>query len=133
MTRKLSATRAADKKRLLQIGNRKDENGNPISAVMQTVKSLLPAHKPALHLEKLTGTKEQQGRHLLCGIRRENLELVTLLLRSDIGRDVLFALMGDARPEWFVKYRKSLDVNAAFKQLAEVERAIKRLQMEAAE
>lgn len=133
MSRKLSAPHAGAKKRLIPIGNQIVPNGNPISAVMQKVKELLPTQKPALHLQILSGAKEQQCRKLLCGERAENLEQVTALLRSEIGREVLIALMGDANPTWFSKYRKQLDVNAARRQLHETQRAIERLQAEAAE
>jgi hypothetical protein len=70
---------------------------------------------------------------MLCGQRAESAETLIALLRSDLGRDVLFALMGDASPDWFTRYRKQLDVNAARRQLAESQRLIERLQQEASE
>lgn len=70
---------------------------------------------------------------MLAGQRSENVETLTALLRSAFGRDILFALMGDASPEWFVRYRKQLDVNAARRQLAEAQAAIEKLQREAAD
>jgi hypothetical protein len=60
-------------------------------------------------------------------------ETLIALLRSDLGRDVLFALMGDASPDWFTRYRKQLDVNAVRRQLAESQRLIEQLQREASE
>lgn len=100
---------------------------------MQKVKGVLPATKSALHLHLLTGAPISTCEKLLCGQRTENAETLIALLRSDIGRDVLFALMGDASPEWFVKYRKQLDVNAVRRQLAETQRVIDALQKEASE
>jgi hypothetical protein len=100
---------------------------------MQKVLELLPTAKPAQHLAILTDVPLSTCQKMLCGIASENLELVTALLRSDHGREVLFALMGDANPPWFAKYRKQLDVNAARRQLLETQRAIEALQAEAAE
>ncbi|MBR0700150.1 hypothetical protein JQ599_09585 [Bradyrhizobium diazoefficiens] len=100
---------------------------------MQKVKSLLPAAKAAQHLHILTDQPLSTCEKLLCGQRAENAETLIALLRSDLGREVLFALMGDARPAWFTRYRKQLDVNAARRQLEESRRAIERLQREASE
>jgi hypothetical protein len=62
-------------------------------------------------------------REIILGGRARRLE--------DLGREVLFAVMGDAAPDWFVRYRKQLDVNAVRRQLSETERAIEALQREA--
>ena len=132
MTNKLAKPRAAAKSGVVPIGNRSVRKGNPISPVMQKVKSLLPAHKPSLHLEILIDQKEQHCRKLLSGHRTENAEILTRLLQSDMGREVLFALMGDARPEWFVKYRKQLDVNAVRRQVKETLRSLDAVQEEIA-
>lgn len=102
-----------------------------ISPVMQKVQDRLPRHKPAVHLNILTDIPVSTGEKLLSGQRGESAETLIALLRSSLGRDVLFALMGDATPEWFVRYRKQLDVNAARRQLAEAQRQIEALQAEA--
>ncbi|UZE47942.1 hypothetical protein ONR75_24200 [Rhodopseudomonas sp. P2A-2r] len=81
------------------------------------MQGLLPKSKPAVQLHILTDVPISTCEKMLCGQRPENVELLTALLRSDMGRDVLFALMGDARPAWFTRYRKQLDVNAAKRQL----------------
>ncbi len=100
---------------------------------MEKVKNLLPIKKPAQHLHILTDVPISTCEKMLCGQRAENAETLIALLHSDLGRDVLFALMGDAAPDWFVKYRKQLDVNAVRRQLAETQRAIEALQKEASE
>ncbi|QDM32072.1 hypothetical protein FNL55_12570 [Tardiphaga sp. vice352] len=100
---------------------------------MQKVKSLLPPVKAAQHLAILIDEPLSNCQKLLAGFRTENATVLTKLLRSPLGRDVLFALMGDESPEWFSKYRKQLDVNAARRQLEENRRAIEALQAEAAE
>jgi len=97
---------------------------------MQKVQNMLPRSKPAMHLHLLTDQPLSNCQKALAGTRAENLDLVTALLRSEMGREVLFALMGDARPEWFSKYRKQLDVNAAFRDLHEAKRKVEALQQE---
>jgi hypothetical protein len=95
---------------------------------MQKVRDLLPAHKSAHHLAILIDEPLGNCQKLLCGVRSENAAQLAKLLRSEFGREVLFALMGEARPDWFTRYRKQLDVNAARKQLAETQRAIETMQ-----
>jgi len=91
---------------------------------MQKVHDLLPTAKSALHLHILTDQPLSTCQKVLAGIRRENLDLVIALLRSEHGREVLFTLMGDAEPDWFVRYRKQLDVNAARRTYDEAVRQI---------
>lgn len=114
-------------------GNQPAEIGNQISPVMQVVKALLPPVKAAQHLALLIDEPLSNCQKLLAGFRTENAAVLTKLLRSSMGRDVLFVLMADENPEWFSKYRKQLDVNAARRQLLESQRAIEALQAEAAE
>ncbi|MCK1407633.1 hypothetical protein [Bradyrhizobium sp. 76] len=100
---------------------------------MATVQGLLPAVKAAQHLHIMTDVPVSTCEKLLSGQRGESSETLIAFLRSDLGRDVLFALMGDARPAWFTRYRKQLDVNAARRQLEQSMRAIEQLQREASE
>ncbi|WP_445493153.1 hypothetical protein [Rhodopseudomonas sp. RCAM05734] len=123
----------AGKKSDCRIRQSKPRIRQSISPVMQKVKSLLPSAKAAATLHILTDQPFSTCEKMLCGARPENVELLTALLRSDLGRDVLFALMGDARPEWFSRYRKQLDVNAARRQLLESQKLIEKLQQEAAD
>lgn len=104
-----------------------------ISPVMQKVLDLLPGTKAASHLHILTDAPVSTCEKVVCGQRGESLEMFLALLRSDIGRDVLFAAVGDASPDWFVRYRKQLDVNVVRRKLAESQRLIEQLQQEASE
>lgn len=105
----------------------------PISSVMQAVQGLLPTAKAAVHLHILTDVPVSTCEKLLCGQRAESAETLIAFLRSEIGREVLVALMGEARPAWFTRYQRQLDVNAARRQLAETQAMIERLQNEASE
>ncbi|HWW46569.1 MAG TPA: hypothetical protein VNZ94_01865 [Xanthobacteraceae bacterium] len=95
---------------------------NQISPAMQKVRDSLPPHKSAYHLHILTDQPLSTCQKMLTGGRAENLEMITALLRSEMGREVLFALMGDAQPAWFVRYSKQLDVERARKMLRDLER-----------
>jgi hypothetical protein len=100
---------------------------------MACVRGLLPQAKAAHHLAILIDEPLGNCQKLLSGHRTENAAQLAKLLRSELGRDVLFALMGEARPDWFTKYRKQLDVNAARKKLIEAQREIDGLQRELVE
>lgn len=95
---------------------------------MQKVRDLLPTTKAAQHLAILIDEPLGNCQKLLSGDRSENPRQLTKLLQSDFGRDVLFVLMGAARPAWFTRYQKQLDVNAARRQLMETQRQIESMQ-----
>ncbi|MCF2522343.1 hypothetical protein [Bradyrhizobium sp. G127] len=113
-----------------RIRNQNTQIRNQISPVMQKVRGLLPQQKAAQHLALLTDWPLSTCQKLLCGERRENAEQLTVLLRSDFGRDILFVLMGEARPDWFSKYSKQLDVIDANRALKEVEAKVETLRAE---
>lgn len=102
-----------------------------ISDAMRKARSLLPTTKAAKHLEILTDVPLSTCEKVISGGRSPNPEILVGLLRSDLGQDVLIALMGDAKPAWFVRYRKQLDVNALRRQLEETKRLADALQQEA--
>jgi hypothetical protein len=133
MTGKVAKGRRQAKNANSRIRNQNPQIRNQISPVMQKMRDLLPAQKAAQNLALLIDEPLSTCQKLLCGERSENSAILTKLLQSIHGREVLFVLMGDERPDWFSKYRKQLDVNAARRQLRETERAIERLQQEAAE
>ena len=113
-----------------RIRNQKRRIRNQISPFMQEVQSLLPKAKTAIELHILTDVPLSTCQKMLTGAAEENLRLVTALLRSKHGREVLFALMGDARPEWFAKYQKQLDVIDAHRQLRETKAKVDAIQAE---
>lgn len=108
--------------------NQEAQIRNRISPVMARVKALLPETKAAHHLSILIDEPLGNCQKLLSGHRSENAGQLAKLLRSALGRDVLFALMGEARPDWFSKYQKQLDVNAARRKLIEAQREIEAVQ-----
>lgn len=113
-----------------RIRNQKRQIQNPISPVMQEVRGLLPKHKAPVELHILTDVPISTCQKMLTGQTPENLKAITGLLRSDHGREVLFALMGDARPAWFSKYRQQLDVIDANRALKEAEAKVAKINAE---
>ncbi len=113
-----------------QIRNPKPQKRNQISPVMQKVKSLLPQQKAAMHLNILTDWPLSNCQKLLCGERHENAEQLATLLRSKFGKEVLFVVMGPAKPEWFSKYQKQLDVIDAHRQLKETAKKVDEIRAE---
>lgn len=113
-----------------RIRNQKPQIRNQISPVMQKVKSLLPQQKAAVQLHLLTDWPLGNCQKLLCGERHENAEQLATLLRSKFGKDVLFVVMGQAKPEWFSKYQKQLDVIDAHRQLKETAQKVDAIRAE---
>lgn len=108
MNAKLRAAVARGKKEQFRNRNQSIRIRNQISPVMQKVLDLLPKAKAPQHLAILTDVPLSTCQKMVCGVASENLELITALLRSEHGREVLFALMGDANPTWFAKYQGQL-------------------------
>lgn len=133
MNRQVSGGRAARKNAHCRPRQSKQTPRQSISPVMLAVQKKLPTAKPAQHLNILTDVPVSTCEKLLSGQRGESADTLIAFLRSDLGRDVLFALMGDASPPWFARYRKQLDVNVVRRQLTETQRLVERLQAEASD
>lgn len=130
MSGKVSARAKNAKSGHTQNRNQIPQTGNQISPVMQIVRGWLPDRKAAQTLAFLTDLPLSTCQKLLSGERSENREQLEVLLHLECGREILFCLMGEARPDWFGKYRKQLDVVDARKQLQENQRRIEALQAE---
>lgn len=130
MSGKVSARVKTAKSGHSRIRNQNPQIRNQISPVMQKVKGLLPSQKAAQHLALLTDWPLSTCQKLLSGERHENAKQLIVLLQSDFGRDVLFVLMGVARPDWFSKYSKQLDVIDAHRQLRATRAAVEAIQAE---
>lgn len=128
MTRKLRPQPRGAKSAKSQIRNQSSQIRNPSAAVMQKVKALVKPRNVAHELNYFTGVPVPSAQKMMSGDRPINLAVVVGLLRSEHGREVLFELMGDARPDWFVKYQGQLDINATRKQLLESQRLVEELQ-----
>ncbi len=58
--------------------------------------------KTAAHVSFLTGVSERAVQFWLAGETRMTLEHVAALLKTDEGYAILKAVMGDAKPEWWI-------------------------------
>lgn len=63
--------------------------------------------KTAAHVSYLTGVSERSVQFWLAGETRMTLENVAALLKTDAGYDILAAIMGDAKPSWWVNAQLS--------------------------
>jgi|GEM_PF-4784306 len=102
----------------------------PISPVMQKLRDLLPEKKPHVHMHLATDLSLSYCEKLLDGRRKQTDEVLVALLRSKLGREVLFTVMDGADADWFVRYRKQLDIDAARKSVEETVRKLDALQAE---
>lgn len=130
MSGKVSSRAKTAKNGHFRIRNQKRQIQNPISPTMQKVRDILPQHKPSIELHLLTDVPVSTCQKMLTGQTPENLQAITGLLRSKHGRDVLFAIMGDARPDWFSRYRQQLDVIDANRALKEAEAKVAKINAE---
>lgn len=130
MSGKLSKSRAAAKTAHFRNRNQFSRTRNRISPVMQRVKELLPKQKAAHYLHILTDVPLSTCQKMLSGDRPENLEMLTALLRSDLGSAVLDVLHGEHPPAWGVKRRQQLKIDDARRSLVDSKRKIEALQDE---
>lgn len=66
--------------------------------------------KPDIELSARIGLSDRTCREILAGRAKLSLEALAALLRTDDGLSVLEALMGDARPKWWRKFRRSVEL-----------------------
>ena len=130
MAPKVAARAKTAKSGQTRIRNQIPQTGNQISPVMQIVKGWLPERKAAQTLAFLTDLPLSTCQKLLSGERAENREQLAILLGLECGREILFAVMGDARPDWFSRYRKQLDVIDARRALKETAQKVDAIQAE---
>lgn len=69
--------------------------------IIKVIKAAWPA-KTAAHVSYLTGVSERAVKFWLAGETRMTLEHVAALLKTDEGYAILKAIMGDAKPEWWI-------------------------------
>jgi hypothetical protein len=103
---------------------------HPIAAVIAAARALWPS-KTALELAARTGACERTAKYWLarkCDLSAEHL---AELLRSDAGLDVLEALMGEARPDWWRRFRRQVSLAAARRELDDARRRLERLELDA--
>lgn len=76
------------------------------------------------------GEVRNAERWLAGRVEPRSAELIKLL-QSDVGLDVLTALMGEAKPAWWLRFRRHLKIAGLRTAIAEQQRAIEQLEREA--
>lgn len=107
-------------------------NGRSISAAMREFKRLFPT-QTAVELVLRTGADIRHCERCLTGRRDLGGKFQQKLLQSDVGREILIALMGDAAPAWWRGYRRHLKISELRRAQADHQRRIEALESEAAE
>jgi hypothetical protein len=102
------------------------ETGSVSFALAEMARAISP-RKTWGYLVSLMHVHERVAKHRLNGTRRFTDEDIALLLRSERGIDYLVAIMGDAEPAWWQRFKKHVAVAEA----ARMQRAARRKLQEA--
>lgn len=106
-----------------------------IHPAMRAFKALFANKNKKLptELELRTGASRSFCEKVLSGALQPGEPMITALLQSDVGDEILTALMGAARPRWWRGFRRSLDLAALVRAQARTQDAIEKMQREMAE
>jgi hypothetical protein len=102
----------------------------PVSArVMRVVRALWPA-KADLELAATTGASERMCRYWLKERYGISLDAVAALLHTEHGLEILEQIMGDERPKWWRRVKRSARLSQLRHQQEQQRRAIEQLELE---
>lgn len=96
---------------------------------MQILRSKFP-QKTALQLQLRTDANQRTAERWLSGESEISATALVDLLRSDIGRDVLGALMKGSQEKWWRSFERHLDISDLLRAQAEQQRRLEQLQRE---
>lgn len=99
------------------------------SIVMRVARSLWPT-KTALELARHTEASERLCRYWLANRYSLSADDLAALLRTDHGLSVLEAVMGDARPKWWRRFKRASSLAALRQEQAEHQKKIEQLELE---
>lgn len=132
MTGKLKLPRARSKTRTRTNEGRNRSIRRSIHPAMRVFKELFP-QKPAFELALLTGASLSFCEKVLSGAHQPGPDMLVALLQSDVGREILIALMADAKPAWWKGFRRHLELAELVKNQARLGASIEKMQREMAE
>lgn len=132
MRRNVKPSRQTSKNRTRQLAGKLPSVGGSISSVIVCFRELFP-QKTALELALRTGANISHCERCLAGSRELGSGFQAKLLQSDVGREILIALMGNAKPKWWVGFRRHLDLAQLVKVQAQTQASIEAMQRELAE
>lgn len=100
--------------------------GNISALIVECAKGISP-RKTWGYLVNALGISERVAKHRLAGTREFTVDELAVMLRSERGIDYLVAIMGDAEPAWWSRFKKHVAVAEA----ARMQRAARRKLQEA--
>jgi hypothetical protein len=108
-------------------GDRTCTNDAPMctinSSIISFVKDLVRCKTWAFLHEKL-GISERTAKHRLAGTREFTAAELAVLLRQERGRELLVAIMGEAKPAWWVEYLRLRKIHSARQAAVNAEREL---------
>ncbi len=134
MTAKVARARRATKSRPAAKGGVSRTKVRTIHPAMQIFRGLFP-QKGAAPFELAVRTRASASfcEKVLDGRQQPGAPMLVALLRSDVGREILIALMGDATPAWWRGFRRHLELAQLVKNQARLGASIEKMQREMAE
>jgi hypothetical protein len=132
MTRTVKPARGGSKTPVPSKGSGIRIKGKSIHPAIAAFKTVFP-QGAAAELTVRTRASFSYCEKVLAGIQQPGERMITALLRSDVGREILIALVGDAKPTWWVGFSRHLQLAALVKAAAQTQKSIEAMQREMAE
>lgn len=85
-----------------------DRSGIPVAEAITAMARRLWPSKTARNLSSRAGVTHRAAEAWLCGQTGMSADALTELLRSDVGLEVLEAIMGPAKPSWWPVARNTI-------------------------
>jgi len=93
---------------------KKETSFTTLDKIVSVINAVWP-RKTASHVAHFAGVEERTVRFWLAGQTRMSFEAVTALLRTDAGYEILEAVMGDSKVEWWVVTKSAQSVRKSRK------------------
>ncbi len=96
----------------------------PLSQTIPRLARVLWPAKTDAELASRTGTSDRRCREFLAERAGLSAEALAALLRSDAGLEVLEALIGPARPAWWQRFRRTIELGSMREEIEMQRRSI---------
>lgn len=103
-----------------------------IDVVLRVCAKVLP-HKTAVEIARRTDVSPRAAEYWLQGRCGLSADALAALLRSDVGYEILEGLIGEAKPDWWRTFKRTVELSKLRALQEEQRRVIERLEREAAE
>lgn len=133
MIRKVKHARKLSKKQTASKGGVSRTKVRSIHPAMRVFKGVYPQAGAPYELALRTKASISFCEKVLDGRQQPGGPMLIALLQSDVGRNILIALMGDAKPTWWKGFRRSLELADLVRNQARNQADIEKMQREMAE